>query len=158
MEPLDFAIRADTSALRSALGDLERMSDRFGAAFGSALKGAVRDGREFDDVLRGLALRLSSIALDAAIRPVETGVSSILSGLVGGLAGAVAGSFGGGAPSSVPGAVPLPAMRMGGTTAMRAAPSVTLNVQTPDAASFRRSEAQIAAMLARTAARGRRSL
>ncbi|MEI8144249.1 MAG: phage tail tape measure protein [Alphaproteobacteria bacterium] len=35
-------------------------------------------------------------------------------------------------------------------------PSVVFNVSTPDAASFRRSEAEITAMLARTVSRGRR--
>jgi hypothetical protein len=35
---------------------------------------------------------------------------------------------------------------------------VVFNVTTPDAASFRKSEAQIAGMLARVAARGSRSL
>lgn len=37
-------------------------------------------------------------------------------------------------------------------------PAVVFNVTTPDAASFRKSEAQIAGMLARVAARGSRSL
>ena len=35
---------------------------------------------------------------------------------------------------------------------------ITLNVQTPDAASFRKSESQIAALLTRLAARGQRNL
>jgi len=37
-------------------------------------------------------------------------------------------------------------------------PSVTINVTTPDAESFRRSEAQVTAMLARAVSRGRRGL
>ncbi|KQT88239.1 phage tail tape measure protein [Aurantimonas sp. Leaf443] len=40
----------------------------------------------------------------------------------------------------------------------RGASSIVFNVTTPDAASFRRSEAQIQAMLARAAQRGRRGL
>ena len=39
-----------------------------------------------------------------------------------------------------------------------AAPAVTVNISTPDAESFRRSEAQVAAALARAVARGRRAL
>ena len=38
------------------------------------------------------------------------------------------------------------------------APSVTVHISTPDLASFRRSEAQVAASLARAVARGRRAL
>ncbi|MEM0907095.1 MAG: phage tail tape measure protein [Pseudomonadota bacterium] len=37
-------------------------------------------------------------------------------------------------------------------------PSITINVSTPDAESFRRSEAQVTAMLARAVGRGRRGL
>lgn len=40
----------------------------------------------------------------------------------------------------------------------KSAPSVTINVSTPDAESFRRSEAQVSAMLARAVQRGRRGL
>ncbi|MEM9221492.1 MAG: phage tail tape measure protein [Pseudomonadota bacterium] len=40
----------------------------------------------------------------------------------------------------------------------RSSPSVTININTPDAQSFRRSEAQVTAMLARAVGRGRRGL
>lgn len=39
-----------------------------------------------------------------------------------------------------------------------AAPSIVFNVSTPDASSFRKSEAQVTAMLARAVSRGRRGL
>ncbi len=42
-------------------------------------------------------------------------------------------------------------------TGSRASP-VTVNISTPDAASFRRSEAEITASIARAVARGQRSL
>ncbi|MDP3545203.1 MAG: phage tail tape measure protein, partial [Phreatobacter sp.] len=37
-------------------------------------------------------------------------------------------------------------------------PAIVMNVTAPDAASFRRSEAEMAALLARAVARGRRGL
>lgn len=43
-------------------------------------------------------------------------------------------------------------------TGRASAPNITFNIQTPDAESFRRSEAQIAAMLARAVAQGQRNL
>ena len=154
MEQLEFEITADSSGLREALGDLERMSQRFGNAFGTALKSAAVDARQFDDVLRDLALRMSTIALDAAVEPLERGVSSVLGGLANSVAGALVGN------SSAPvSGVPFSTRGPSSPFATRSAPGpVTLNVTTPDAASFRRSEGQIAALLARTAMRGRRSL
>lgn len=150
MNGIEFDVQVDSSAMRDALADLERLSGRFASAFSSSLRSAIADGREFEDVLRGLALRLSSLALDAAVAPLEQGASNVLSNIVGGLTGALTGAV---AP---PASVPVPTMRS--DLGQRAAQNVTLNVSTPDAASFRRSEGQIAAMLARTAIRGRRSL
>lgn len=48
--------------------------------------------------------------------------------------------------------------RLGVATSAGAAPSITFNITTPDATSFRKSEAQISAMLSRATARGRRGL
>ena len=159
-DPVTIDVDADMSALGEACADLERQAARFGRAFSDALKGAVVEGRAFDDLLRQLGLRLSSIALDAALKPVETGVTGLVERFASGLTGALAGSIGGGnatATSSSIAAGPLPALRRGEATSYAPGP-ITLNVTTPDAASFRRSEGQIAAMLARTASRGRRAL
>ena len=150
MTAIEFDIQADTSAMREALADLERLSGRFADAFSSSFKSAIADGREFEDVLRGLALRLSSIALDAAVAPLERGASNVLGNIIGGLTGGLAGAVVPQPNSPVP--TTRPSISQG------SAQNVTLNVSTPDAASFRRSEGQIAALLARTAIRGRRSL
>ncbi|KQP61685.1 phage tail tape measure protein [Methylobacterium sp. Leaf108] len=48
--------------------------------------------------------------------------------------------------------------RLGVAAAPGGGPSVTVNITTPDVAGFRRSEAQVAATLARAVARGRRGL
>ena len=137
--PLEITIDADTSGFREAMDDLERSAGRVGSALGDALKGATVRGLEFEDVLRKLALKLSTIALDAALQPLERGASGLFSQLAEGLAGAIA-------PRAAPALAPA------------VAPSVTLNVTTPNAESFRRAEGQIVAMVARSALRGRRSL
>lgn len=145
----------DLVTLDDALADASRMAERFGASLTSALKDVALEGRSLEDALRGVAARMADAALDRALAPLEKGASNLLGqlaqGLVGGLVGGLAGGLGGTARADGftgppgPGAFPSP-------------PAVTLNVSTPDAASFRRSEGQVAAMLARTAARGRRSL
>ena len=136
---LNMRVEADVSGFTTAMEGLERSAKRVGSAVGAAFKSAAVDGKAFGDVLRELALRLASIVLDSALAPLERGVSDLVSGLAGALAGA-----------SAPAAAPV--------AARAAAPPVTFNVSTPDAQSFRRAEGQIAAMVTRSALRGRRSL
>ncbi|WP_185983124.1 phage tail tape measure protein [Aureimonas mangrovi] len=192
-ETLIVDVRADTSAFERSLDDLSGKANAFGAAMTGALKGAVGGGRSLDGVLRGLALRISSIALDAALRPLGNLAGGLISGLVGQIGG---GSGGGGAtprvtPFARGGVVRAPtffptgrqmglmgeagaeailplrrgadgtlgvAASGGGPGGGRAGPSIVFNVTSPDAASFRRSEVQIQAMLARAASRGQRGL
>lgn len=186
-ETVTIGIRADTDGLERTLGNLSSRADRFGAAMSSALRGAVVGGRGLDDVMRGLALRISSIALDAALKPL----AGLAGAAIGGLAERLGDGIGaGGAARVVPfakgGVVRAPTFfPMGGATGLmgeagaeailplRRGPdgslgvagpasgggsSIVFNVTTPDAGSFRRSEAQIQAMLARAAQRGQRSL
>ena len=141
----------ELNALDEALGEAGRMAERFGASLTDALRDVALEGRSLEDALRGVAARMADTALDRALAPLEKGASNVLGQLAGGLVGTAIGGLAGGTARAdglggSPGAGPFPP-----------AP-VTLNVTTPDAASFRRSEGQLAAMVARTAARGRRSL
>ncbi len=116
---------------------------------------------------------------------LSQGLSSILSGLTGGIGGAGAGPsvapfadggvvasptfFGSGGSLGLMGErgaeaiLPLargPNGQLGvaATGAPTPRQSIVVNIQTPDADSFRRSETQVAAALARAVARGRRGL
>ncbi|WP_371345279.1 phage tail tape measure protein [Ancylobacter sp. IITR112] len=84
---LTVEIRADTSAFQREIAEAERLARGFGRAVGDALAGATVKGREADDVLRTLASRLSSLALDIAFKPLEQGISGLLQGALGGLSG-----------------------------------------------------------------------
>lgn len=86
-EGLTVDIRADTSAFQREIAEAERLARGFGRAVGDALSGATLKGREADNVLRTLAGRLSSLALDIAFKPLEQGVSGLLQGALGGLSG-----------------------------------------------------------------------
>ena len=86
-EGLTVDIRADTSAFQREIAEAERLARGFGRAVGDALTGATLKGREADDVLRTLASRLSSLALDIAFKPLEQGLSGLLQGALGGLSG-----------------------------------------------------------------------
>jgi phage-related minor tail protein len=188
-ETLTVAVEADTSGFDRAMGELTAKANGFGSAFGAALKGAVSGGRTLDGVLQQLAQRISTLALNAALKPLENALGGVLQGLTGSLGGL----FGGGATASVTpfakgGVVAAPSyfpnggqiglMGEAGAEAIlplkrgadgslgvalgegggRGAATIVFNVTATDAASFRRSEAQIQAMLARATQRGRRGL
>lgn len=166
-------VNVDASALRRELTEAERLSRRFGSALGDALEAGIVRGSSLSDVLRGLGARLSSIALSAALKPVENAFGSIFSGLTKGLLGGASpfGASGLSAPAGVTAAIAsatatgapvAPASTAvafaDGPRASGAFGPVTVNISTPDAESFRRSEAQVSAALARAVARGRRGL
>ncbi|OQP85129.1 hypothetical protein BTR14_17285 [Rhizobium rhizosphaerae] len=198
-------------SLAEVLDGLEARARSFGTALTGALTAGLRDGRSLEDVLRQTALRLSDIALQAGLQPLQNLVGSTASSLIEGLgkaAGATPGLTPGSSPNlaiaagergaaAAPASSPLaaaaasaftadgrfatpallrqaassrgaglsepvsagmPAGASSASAAAPAAPSVVFNIRTEDAASFRRSEGQIAAMLSRTVLRGRRGL
>lgn len=168
-------VRADLGEFRRDLDEVTRLSDGMGRALTRAFDRAVVRGNDLSDVLRQLGLRLSRLALDAALRPLEEGIGQAVSGALGdivpfargGVVGqptlfplnqglGVAGEAG---PEAI---LPLrrgPDGRLGVGAGDHQRPvQITFNVSTPDARSFLGSEGQIHAMLARAAERGRRNL
>ncbi|MCJ8143869.1 phage tail tape measure protein [Ancylobacter sp. A5.8] len=190
LDDMTVEISADTSAFRREIGEAERLARGFGRAVGDALTGTVVKGREADDVFRSLAGRLSSLALDVALRPVEQGIAGVLGNLTGGLSGFAAGGalsggrvlpFASGGVVAAPTYFPMAGGNVGlmgeagaeailplsrgpdGRLGVAAGSggrgvSVTVNVSTPDASSFRRSEAYLAGLVSRAVARGERRL
>jgi len=124
-------LNLDTERLKAELAELSRLADSFGNRIVRSFADAVIHGRKLSDVLRELALSLAQMALTAALRP--------LGDLLGGV---LAAPLGPAAPAR-PAAAPV---------------SVTVNIQTPDARSFRQSQSQVAALMARAVARGQRNL
>ena len=159
-EPLAINVTVDASALRRELTEAERMTRSFGNALGDALEGGIVRGRSLGDVLRGLGARMSEIALSAALKPVETAFGSIFSKITSSALGGASPFSGGGlaAPAPLSGGLSAPAAPEARAAAAPPSAPVTVNIATPDAESFRRSEAQVSAALARAVARGRRGL
>lgn len=184
-EDVIVTVRADTAPFASALGDLEGLADAFGAQLTGALKQAVIGGKELDDILRRVALNLAGMALNQGMAPLQSLFGSFFSGLLGGILPFAKGGVPGRVtPFAAGGVVAAPTyfgMRGGlglmgeaGAEAIlplqrgadgrlgvaagggQAGTSIVFNVSTPDAASFRKSEAQISAMLARATSRGMR--
>jgi phage-related minor tail protein len=145
-------------------------------------------------VLKSLALRLSSLTVTAALKPLTNslfggsalsfgGASGLSTGITGGTGAEDAGSiqpFAKGGVIATPNFFPLggsqlgvageagpeaimplargPDGRLGIAAAGSAAPNVTVNITTPDADSFRRSDTYLTGLIARAVARGQRGL
>lgn len=174
------------AAVARTSSELERAAERFSSTVVGGLRSAVVEGRRLDRVLASAARSISASVLKAALKPLGealiggSGLGSILSaaavgavktagnllpfaegGVIGTpatfpLGGGRTGLAGEAGPEAI---LPLTRGRDGrlGVTAAGGAPvHVTMTVTTPDADSFRRSEAQVTAMLARAVGRGRR--
>jgi len=187
-EEVTVRIQADAGPMADALANLESLADSFGAQMTGALKAAVIGGKELDDILRRIALNLAGMALNQGLAPLQSLMGGLFSSLFGGLLpfadGGVPGRI---TPFAAGGIVAQPTYfnaggalgLMGEAGAEAILPlrrtadgrlgvassggggggqTIVVNISTPDAGSFRKSEAQVAAMLARVASRGSRSL
>lgn len=181
-----------TDMVRTSTNALGVSATAFASAMTKAFTQATTGGKQLDDVLKSLALRLSSMATTQALKPALKGVFSGLGVLFGGssagsgntstdgmnlmstaqpfAAGGVigaptyfplaAGGFGLAGEAGPEAIVPLARGgdgRLGISMAGSSAPNVTVQIATPDASSFRRSEAYVTGQIARAVARGQRN-
>ncbi|MEI2384652.1 phage tail tape measure protein [Breoghania sp. JC706] len=173
--------RSEMRLLNSAAGDFSRV-------LSGALKGAVADGKQLDDVLRKAALSFSANLVSRSLNSLASTLTSTLLNAFSGGGSATAFAKGGtvrafaqggvvAAPTYFPmadggtglageaGAEAILPLARGadGRLGVRGAGgsggiAVTFNVTTPDAESFARSELQLSRMVARVAGRGQRGL
>jgi phage-related minor tail protein len=202
LDPLSSTV-ASGNELYSLSTDLEMRSaslansaNIFAGAMTRAFSQATVGGKQFDDVLKSLALRISSLTVAQALKPITGSLATTITGglnqLFGGLfsgigqittqgnrLGAVK-PFAAGGIIGTPSYFPLTSGGLGlageagpeaivplsrGSDgrlgiAMSGAgqpPNITVQIATPDPASFRRSEAYITGQIARAVARGQRS-
>ncbi len=177
----------DLKGINTTLDGISQSAGKVSKSLTSAFANAIVTGKSFDETLKGIALNMSKIFLNAGMKPLTSGLTSLLSSAVSGLAGGGGGAgasiqpfadggivaqptfFGmGGGSAGLMGErgaeaiVPLsrgPDGRLGLAAGGQGTKSsaVIINISTPDAESFRRSEAQISGALARAVARGQRS-
>jgi len=183
-----------TDKVRTSTNLLGLSATSFASAMVKAFQQATTGGKQLDDVLKSLALRLSSMATAQALKPA-------LKDVFGGLGGIFGGSSSGGGGSILPGTMTLTSAvqpfaaggvigaptyfpmtggglglageagaeaivpltrgsdgRLGVSMAGNGAPNITVQIATPDAGSFRRSEAYVTGQIARAVARGQRGM
>ncbi len=176
-----------TDGLSRDLAGLTRLGENFGAAMSGAFLAAAADGRKLSGVLRSLVQSLGSRALAAALRPLSDAAGNLFGGALGAVLANAKGNvvsagriraFASGGIVNGPTLFPLnsgmglmgekgaeailPLARssdgkLGVRAGAASSVSVTMNITTSDAESFRRSEQQIAAALARAVERGQRN-
>ncbi len=177
-EEMTVEVRADTAPFEAALENLQRLSNGLGSQLTGALRSAAVGGRELDDVLKRVGLNLAGMALSEGLKPLQGLASGLFAKLLGSAVGVMPFAKGGvvSSPSYFPNGGALGLMGEAGPEAVmplaRGADGrlgvaaggggqpvqVVFNVSSPDAASFRKSEAQVTGMLARAVSRGARTL
>lgn len=179
-------VASDLSTIGKALDGVDVSAQRVSKTLTKTFADAITHGRSFEDTLKTIGAKLSGMALEAALKPAMSGVTQLLGSALSGLGGAGGGAsvpitpfadggvvaaptfFGSGGGLGLMGErgaeaiVPLsrgPDGRLGLAGEASGRPvQVNVSIQTPDAESFRRSEGQVSAALARAVARGQRSL
>ncbi len=187
-ETWDVRVTADTRDFEEKMRGATRVGNQFSGALINAFEGVAIKGKSLGDVFKSLALSLSQIVLKAALKPLTAGLGDMVQGLLGGgLAFAKGGvvnqgmpvPFASGGVIASPIAFPLAGGRHGvagekgaeaimplargsdgrlGVVAQGNGAPITINISTPDVEGFRRSQSQVAAMVARAAAAGNRNL
>jgi phage-related minor tail protein len=177
MTQLSDGLNKQTEQLRRDMEDLNRLADSFGTRLVYAFSQSVIQGRKLSDTLKGLAFSLAGSALTQALRPLGNLVGGLFAGVIGSGRGSVVRPFANGGIVNSPTLFPLRggAGLMGeagpeavlplargsdGRLGVRGAGgvNVTVNITTPDARSFERSQSQVAALMARAVSRGQRNL
>jgi phage-related minor tail protein len=175
------------SGLTSQTRALASGAATFAKVMTQAFASSVISGKQFDDVLKSLTLKMSDLALKAAFKPIEGALNGLFSGLMSsGSSGVLQRNAQGaikpfasggvvGAPSYFPmmdggvglaragGPEAIMPLRRGadgrlGVVGQGGGNSITVQIATPDLDSFRRSESYITGQIARAVARGQRSL
>ncbi len=174
------------SSMRVASRDAGTLSRSLGTSLKGAMGDLILDGARLSDVLSSIGRSVSSSIFGAAVGPISDALAGGLTGLFGGafadggafssgrvrafaqggivsgpttfpMRGGTTGLMGEAGPEAI---VPLARGadgRLGVRSAGGGAVNVTMNISTPDAASFGRSRAQIAAQMSRALGQARRN-
>lgn len=179
-DALGFVEREDpTRKPNASLKVLGVSAGQFGSAITRAFAQATTGGKQFDDVLKGLTLKLSSLAVQNAFKPIarllagdfkdvlsggDDGIKNLTPFASGGIINTpsyfpLSGGMGLAGEAGPEAIVPLSRGadgRLGIASSGAPGGNVTIHIATPDPGSFQRSEAYITGQIARAVARGQR--
>jgi lambda family phage tail tape measure protein len=173
------ALAQAATRLREEMSGLNSLADSFGQTLVRSFASAIVHGRKLSEVLRGIALSLARQALSQALRPLGSLLGNVFANARGNLVSAghirpfanggvinspvmfpLRGGMGLAGESGPEAIMPLARGRDGklGVRASGGGSSITINIMARDAESFRQSQSQIAAGIARAVSRGQRNL
>ena len=175
MQDLSKPLVLETEKLRTEMMGLNRLADNFGQTITRSFASAIIQGRKLSDVLKGLALSLAGQALSSALKPLGGLLGQVFASAKGNVVTPFAGGGIVNSPTLFPlrggaglmgeaGAEAIMPLARGGDGKLgvrmngKGAVTVTVNIATPDAASFRQSQSQIASVITRAVSRGQRNL
>lgn len=87
-------VDADMSGFTAAMKTARESTSDFGRVFSATLRSAAITGKSFEDTVRSIAMRLSTLALNKAMAPVENALSGVMNGILSGLARPMTNSLG----------------------------------------------------------------
>jgi phage-related minor tail protein len=168
-------VAANVDGLTTKTVALTSAATTFAKTMTQAFASSSASGQKFDDVLKALAGKMTSLASNPTTG-VASGLQGIVSGLIGNVSNVKPFAAGGiiGTPSYFPMAggtglageagpeaiMPLQRAADGslGVAAQGGGNVIHVQIATPDADSFRRSESYVTGQIARAVARGQRNL
>ncbi len=186
VEGLTLRLDMDVAPLRKNIKEATSLGVNFGTTLVSAFEGVAFQGKKASEVFKSFATSLSRQAFRSAVAPLGNLLNNTVSGLFsagsqGNTAGGSITPFARGGIVDGPTLFPFNNNRLGlmgeagreailplargsdGKLGVRSdagaqSPNIIFNISTPDANSFRQSESQISAMIARAVNRGSRNL
>jgi hypothetical protein len=148
MEAFEQEIKHIERSFKEVAQDVKVLEKGLSGGLKKAFDGVVFDGLKFSDALEKIANSMMKASYDAAVTPVTNQVGGMIAQSVGNFVQGVL-PFGNGASQGGIGANSAPIAQ--------SAANVVMNISTPDAASFARSRAQIAAQMNRALSYGQRN-
>ena len=95
-DDVSFSARfSDMKELGSLTESLSKSAESFGKAITGAFAKGVIEGKRFEDVLRSVGRSLTDSLLKTALKPLQSGISSLLTSGAKSLVGLFGGGFGG---------------------------------------------------------------
>lgn len=181
-----FDLKSSTAQIQQMQRETSGLSRSFGYGLRNAFDSAIFSGDKLSDVMKDLAISMSRSVLNSALAPVQNAMGQAMAGMFTGFASGGAFSAGRVRAFAKGGVVSGPTtfpMRGGAGLMGEAGPeaimpltrgadgslgvkadggrgggNVTINITTKDAESFRRSQSQVSASIARAVRRGERNM
>ncbi|NDA45976.1 MAG: phage tail tape measure protein [Alphaproteobacteria bacterium] len=169
----------DMAQIKTSLEGIDLTASKVSKNLTTAFSSAATSGKTFEQTLQSIGLNLTKLALNAGMRPLQSQMSSMLGSFMSNLTSSVTPFAEGGIVSrptyfySSSGAglmgergaeaiLPLSRGsdgRLGlAVQPSAAASSIVVNISTPDADSFKKSQVQLTGALARAVMRGQRGV